>query len=103
MTNTLELARAVAREALALAAAVAAAEDAQWSASHTPQPREDTTERSRGGHSDPTLNIVTDDRRLALRDAVTKSETNLERAGRVLRASRAAVEHSLDAWNGAAP
>lgn len=95
--------REFAVEVLALASAVAEAERVQWSPSLTPRPREDTTERSKGGHSDPTSTIVTDERRLALREEVVAAGRRIEAATREITEHRERVERALAAWAGARP
>lgn len=92
--------RSIATEAAKLAALVATVEDAQWQPSTTPRPREDTTERSKGGHSDPTVNIVADTARLVLREAVEAASARLTETVRVLAANRAALETAIDKWHG---
>lgn len=71
---------------------VAALPDAlarQWLPSPVPRPRFDTAERASGDHSDPTADIVTDPRRLAVRRVVQDAELALrETAARVERARR---------------
>jgi hypothetical protein len=91
----------LAEEALSTSAVLREASDIQWQPSPAPRPREDTTERSKGGHSDPTVNTVTDPRRLQLRAAVLEAEHLLESATRALAASRRRLEAAVDAWNGA--
>lgn len=92
--------RRVTEEALTLADLLAVAQDAQWKASPAPKPREDTTERSKGGHSDPTPQIALDERRLALRAAVLTAEVALEAAVETLTKERRALEVSLNKWSG---
>lgn len=78
-----------------LAALVEEAAEVQFMPSPIPRPAEDTTERSKGGHSDPTARITTDARRIAVREFVTDS----------LRASqklRRQGEAALDRWAGLA-
>jgi hypothetical protein len=95
-----ETARTAASAALKLASLIDAAAEIQWQPSNTPKPREDTTERSRGGHSDPTLNVVADERRLALREAVTVGADQLTKAARILDAVGAKLEVAIDDWHG---
>lgn len=92
--------RTFAEEALLLASALAQAETAQFQRSRTPQPRDDTTERSRGEHSDPTGDTVADPRRLALRAQVVAGEMILERATRAMTMIRGRLEHAHARWNG---
>lgn len=95
-----EIVREVAEEALALASALEAAEAIQWSPSHTPKPREDTTERAKGGHGDPTLATVIDDRRLGVRAAVVAGHIEIEKAIPALRVARENVQEAVDRWHG---
>lgn len=75
--------------------------EAQWEAGHTPTPREDTTERSKGMTSDPTPNIVADTRRLALRAAVIDVEESLASAYMTLDKSAHQLARALEKWQGA--
>lgn len=97
MTETLQ---AFAATVLRVRQLLADVGDAQWRAGKSPVPREDTTERSKGLTSDPTPNIVVDQRRLALRDAVIKSERALEHAGRTLQAAERHLHEALEHWQG---
>lgn len=92
--------RAFAAEALTVAALLEAATEIQWKPSLTPKPREDTSERARGGHGDPTLDTVLDSRRLAVRAAVISAETAFDGALDTLREVRPQLERAIDAWNG---
>lgn len=92
--------RRLAEEALLLASTLAEAEEIQWKPSVAPKPREDTTERAKGGHGDPTLSIVVDDRRLAVRDAVVKGSEAIEATALHLAGLRERLEAEIDAWNG---
>jgi F0F1-type ATP synthase delta subunit len=100
MTHAVAAAHAAAKAALELALVLGQTEEIQWQPSSTPRPREDTTERSRGGHSDPTLNVVADDRRLDLREAIKAAQDRLLEAERVLTASTKKLEAAIDAWHG---
>jgi hypothetical protein len=91
---------AFAASILRLRATLAEAADAQWQPSHTPQAREDTTERASGVRSDPTLAIVVDDRRLALRDDVRRAEEVLASAAAYADRVEARLARTLDAWAG---
>lgn len=99
MTLT-DTARTAAKEALLLAQSLATTSEIQWEAAPVPKPREDTTQRASGGHGDPTADIVTDPRRLAVRDAVRAAELALTRAADELRRARVNVDRSVEAWNG---
>ncbi|MFD1714167.1 hypothetical protein ACFSBZ_06770 [Amnibacterium flavum] len=87
--------RLAAEEAFRLAASLATAEDAQWMPSHSPKPREDTTERSKGEHSDPTGSTVIDSRRLALRASVMAGEDALTKTADYLAYVRRGLERAL--------
>lgn len=90
-----ELLDACVRAWTELAALVEEAAEVQFMPSPIPRPAEDTTERSKGGHSDPTARITADARRIAVREFVTDS----------LRASqklRRQGEAALDRWAGLA-
>ncbi|MGC5319340.1 DUF7169 domain-containing protein [Micromonospora arida] len=90
----------LAEESAALTACLPAALDAQWSAAPIARPREDTTERAKGLRSDPTANIVLDDRRQHLRTQLVTSMTVLQRAVVTVRGVRRGLEMTLAAWDG---
>lgn len=89
-----------AEEAIRLSSSLSAAEAIQWAASPVPKPREDTTERAKGGHGDPTPSIVLDDRRLGVRAAVEAAHRELAAATEKLVEQREAVDAAVDLWNG---
>jgi hypothetical protein len=91
---------AFAERVLRLQALQAELDAAQWMPSHTPRPRDDTSERSQGGHGDPTSSIVVDDRRLALRAAMDAADHALVKAERVLSAATAHLQLAADRWHG---
>jgi hypothetical protein len=95
-----DVVRRTATEALQLASILAEAEEVQWKPSLTPKPREDTTERSKGGHGDPTSTTAADGRRLAVRAAVIAAETDLMQVSVAMATSRERLERALDRWNG---
>lgn len=92
--------RATARELLKLSELAASAELAQWERSHTPTARDDTTERAKGGHGDPTSDTALDPRRLALRESYRHAEAILLGAEMAARASHANLARDLAAWHG---
>jgi hypothetical protein len=94
------LVRLIRLEGDALAGLLQEGSAVQWSASPVPRPRDDTTERAKGGHGDPTPSIVVDDRRLAVRDQVVRSEKVLRDAALALRGVRRGLEISLASWAG---
>lgn len=100
MTDNIAVLRRIAASAADLTRTLVEAEDIQWQPSLTPKPREDTTERSKGGISDPTSAIVADDRRLAVRAAVISAEQALGDTERALVIARADLERAIDRWAG---
>ena len=101
MTATLaQTVRSFTEEAVFLARSAAEAEEIQWTAAPIPKPREDTTQRAKGGHGDPTLDIVLDERRLVVREAFEEASRALQE----LTTGAANVRRKLDAaiasWNG---
>jgi hypothetical protein len=85
---------------LRLQALLAEAQEPQWQAGMTPQPVEDTTERSKNMTSDPTPTIVGDTRRLKLRVSVLEAVDALEKAGRNMQAAEAHLTKALNNWQG---
>ncbi|MFD0044770.1 hypothetical protein ACFVGV_06220 [Pseudarthrobacter scleromae] len=92
--------RSFAEETLFLARSLAEAEEIQWTAAPIPKPREDTTERAKGGHGDPTLAIVLDERRLAVRAAVEEAHAAIAQGSEVAADARRKVNAAVAAWNG---
>ena len=99
-TNLVGELRNLAAEAFRLGSIMETAEDVQWMPSSVPRPREDTTERASGGYSDPTLNTVTDPRRLAVREAMVKSKAVLDQTRFTIIRQREELESVLENWNG---
>lgn len=94
------LAGLVRRECDALSEVLPGALSAQWRAAPAPKPRDDTTERGKGSHGDPTQAIVLDERRLRLRLQVIASERVLRGAAVAVRGVRRGLELALDEWEG---
>jgi hypothetical protein len=92
--------RTVAAESLRLMLALNTADEIQWERSPVPQPRDDTTQRPKGGHGDPTGDIVLDPRRMAVREAVSHAETILRHYATALRTARQDVQNAVARWNG---
>ncbi|WNN93998.1 hypothetical protein SEA_NITRO_42 [Arthrobacter phage Nitro] len=87
-------------EVLRLQSALNSADEIQWEPSHTPKPREDTSQRASGGHGDPTGDIVLDPQRMALRDAVTAAEKARRDAILSIRKAHEDVTAAVARWNG---
>lgn len=85
-------------EAAALGAVLEEANEVRWSLPPRRRPAEDTSERSSGPHSDPTADIVTDERRLALSTEVDSVLTGCHKAVIALQAMRRSVERRLAEW-----
>ncbi|UDL14647.1 hypothetical protein SEA_KEALII_41 [Arthrobacter phage KeAlii] len=100
MTTATETVKATAAESLKIVRLLDAAAEIQWEASPVPKPREDTTQRAKGGHGDPTGDIVLDPRRLAVREAVVTAEGEILAHLETLRAARVRLEAAIEAWNG---
>jgi len=65
------------------------------------KPRNDTSERSIGAPpSDPTADVVLDQDRLAVRQAVTAAETFLRRVEIGATTIAEQLQRSIDAWEG---
>lgn len=94
------LARAVSEACTDLASVAEEAAEFQWRAAPIPRPRDDTSERAKGGHSDPTSTIALDDRRLALRAAILGALRDLDKARSRASAAAAHVREALDQWHG---
>ena len=95
--------RRLTESAFRLGVLLAESEHAQFQPSHTPKPREDTDERSRGGYGDPTASTVIDDARVDLRARVVEAEAMLARATRAVDRAGARLQVALDAWAGSPP
>ncbi|MCZ9884616.1 DUF7169 domain-containing protein [Arthrobacter sp. B2a2-09] len=101
MTTSLPSAvRVFAVASLSLARSLADAEEIQWTAAPVPKPREDTTERAKGGHGDPTLATVLDERRLAVRQAVEEAHATLAANTEATAAARQKLDLAIASWNG---
>lgn len=101
MTTSLPSAvRSFAAESLSLARSLADAEEIQWTAAPVPKPREDTTERAKGGHGDPTLATVLDERRLAVRQAVEEAHATLAANTEATAEARQKLDAAIASWNG---
>lgn len=101
MTSSLtDTVKASAAESLQIVRLLDAAAEIQWEAAPVPKPREDTTQRAKGGHGDPTGDIVLDARRLAVRDAVVTGEREILAYLETLRGARLRLESAIEAWNG---
>lgn len=74
----------------------------QWDAApREPLPREDTTERSVGDSvPDPTADVVGDERRLAVRDAVRSAHVLLRRTLQDAAEVRRKLDRAIVAWEG---
>lgn len=88
------------KEVEMLADVAALALDAQWSPSPVTRARDDTSERETGVRSDPTSAVALDDRRLALRLQVIKSERIIKEALVSIIGVRRGFERALDQWEG---
>lgn len=86
--------------ALRLHALVAAASEAQFSRSYVESDPTDPGIRSQGQHSDPTFDTVADERRQALRSAVSHAEQSLRLYQAAMDAASRELERALDAWGG---
>lgn len=83
-----------------LSAVAAEAAEVQWAPAPIPRPREDTTERAKGGHGDPTPSVALDTRRADVRAAVVAAARALEfaRVNAIVQART--VEDALARWAG---
>ena len=95
-----QIAAIIAAEAAALAGDATEAAEVQWAAAPIPRPREDTTERAKGGHGDPTPSVALDARRADVRTAVVGARRALEFARVNLTVQRRTVEDALARWAG---
>lgn len=97
MTSHGNLIRATGAALVRLGVALGKAASVQWLPPAAPSKRGDTTERSAGIISNPTLDTATDERRLKVRAAVIEAESFLEDT-----ASRAdsVAEKLTDAFHG---
>ena len=90
-------------EARRLADFYSEAQDLQFEAPRQVRSADDETAKAKGSHSDPTPIIAADERRLALRLQVIRSERVLNDAAIALRGVRRGFERALDAYGIGAP
>lgn len=95
--------RELAEELPGLLDDLSAAQAIQWEAAPVPTPRDDTSERAKGGKSDPTARVVFDERRLRVRAAVIAAERVLETTLREARDARVTLRSAVAAWEGDTP
>ncbi|AYN58525.1 hypothetical protein HOU70_gp44 [Arthrobacter phage Liebe] len=96
-------ARDFARDVLLLSASIDRASAIQWEAAPIPRPHDDTTERAKGGHGDPTPSIALDDRRLAVRAQHDAALEALAVASAAARAACRQLDAAIAAWEGDTP
>jgi hypothetical protein len=84
---------------LKLAELAADAEFVQWERSYAPTARDDTTERGKGGHGDPTADVALDERRLGVRVAYDRALDVLTSAEHNARTAQANLTRSLASWH----
>lgn len=70
----------------------------EWQAS--PATRAEGQRQGQALHSDPTGIVATDDRRIAVREALKRAEADLFLARNHLLAAKARLERSTAAWRG---
>lgn len=83
-----------------LAALAAEAAEVQWEPAPIPRPRDDTTERAKGGHGDPTPSVALDARRADVRAAVIGARAALDFARASAAVQARALEAALARWAG---
>lgn len=103
MTHLPATVRDFAQEALLLAASIDKAQAIQWEAAPIPKPHDDTTERAKGGHGDPTGSIALDERRLAVRAQHDYALASLDVATAAARSARRQLDAVIAAWEGDTP
>lgn len=86
------------KELAALAPVLDMASAAQWSVPPRRRPDEDTAERSKGPHSDPTPGIAIDERRLALSVQIKESDRIVREAAAAVRGVRRGLELRFAEW-----
>lgn len=77
---------------------IADAQDDQWQL--PPNPIQNVGGGKGNSVSNPTFNIATDERRLALREAVTETQRLLWLASKALENQTAVLERAIDRWQG---
>ncbi|USL85051.1 putative transcriptional regulator [Arthrobacter phage SWEP2] len=103
MPNLPQTVRDFAEETLRLAASIEKAQAIQWEAAPIPRPSDDTTERAKGGHGDPTGSIALDDRRQAVREQHDAAVASLGVALAAARSARRSLDAAIGAWEGDTP
>jgi hypothetical protein len=103
MPNLPATVRTFAEETLLLAASMEKAQAIQWEAAPIPRPADDTTERAKGGHGDPTPSIALDERRLVVRATYDAAVQALAVAEAAARNARRHLDAATSAWEGGDP
>ena len=85
---------------LRLSRTLSRAKDIQWSASPIPKPREDTASREIGGYGDPTADIATDKRRMAVSELVARTEAELRTAANKFSQLQTELDQAISRWEG---
>lgn len=83
-----------------LALALNSAQDSQWERPPYFRPKEDTTERAKGRHRDPTSDVTTDGLRLELREAVKHAEKIMALTTRDAQKAERELTEALARWRG---
>jgi hypothetical protein len=98
MTSHAPLIADLGESVLALVDALNEAAAVQWEVPPRPLPAEDTTERSKGTISNPTLAIATDPRRLRVRAEVIAAEADIAKLAAAARARAEALTAATDTY-----
>lgn len=92
--------KATATEFIQLAALATRVEEARYTASPVPRPREDTDRKSSGGHGDPTSDIALDPRRARLNTSARAAVAELSEWSARVRRLRGELADALATWEG---
>ena len=98
--TTAEAIRTLAENVTELADALAHAEEVQWLRPAAPSLRQETTEKAKGGISNPTADITADERRLRVRAAVITGEVVAQSIAQDAATAAATLRAAVTDWAG---
>ncbi|WP_336628481.1 MULTISPECIES: DUF7169 domain-containing protein [unclassified Microbacterium] len=98
--TTAEALRTLGEAVTEFADALAHAEEVQWLRPAAPSLRQETSEKAKGGISNPTADITADERRLRVRAAVITGEVVAQSVTQDLATSATTLREAVTDWAG---